>query len=83
MSTAHSVAEPQLTTPYLTAEEAADYLRFSSVAWFRRAVRKYGIPCLRRGRRMFFTQANLDQFMAVASEATGGGRKATRQRKAH
>lgn len=73
MTTAH------VDTPYLTAEEAAQYLRFTSTRWFRRAVRKYGIPCIRRGKRMFFTRPQLDEFMAVAEDATnptrGGGRK--------
>jgi excisionase family DNA binding protein len=66
-------------SPYLTADEAAEYLRFPSVHWFRKAVRTYGIPYLRRGRRMFFTKQALDEFMAVADDATnptpGGARK--------
>lgn len=69
-----------LKTPYLIAEEAAAYLRYSSAGAFRRAVKKFGIPCLRRGRRMFFTQIDLDQFMSVATETTKGARRARRKR---
>jgi hypothetical protein len=58
-----------IESPYLTAEEAAVYLRFPSTQWFRIAVRKYGIPKIRRGRRLFFSKQSLDQFMAVADEA--------------
>jgi excisionase family DNA binding protein len=76
------MAQAQTDSPYLTAVEAAEYLRYSSATWFRRSVKKYGIPCLRRGRRMFFTKADLDQFMAVADEATNGTRL-KRKRKAH
>jgi hypothetical protein len=68
-----------INTPYLTADEAAVYLRFPSTRWFRVAVRKYGIPCIRRGRRMFFAIPALDEFMGVASDATNprrGGRRA-------
>jgi len=69
-----------IESPYLTAEEAAVYLRYPSTHWFRIAVRKYGIRAIRRGRRLFFTKEDLDGFMAVASEAThptarGGNRK--------
>lgn len=60
----------QIDSPYLTAAEAAAYLRFPTVHWFRVACRRYGIPYLRRGRRMFFTKAALDEFMAVADDAT-------------
>jgi excisionase family DNA binding protein len=76
---------PQATveTPYLTADEAAAYLRYPSTRWFRRSVKRYGIPCVRRGRRIFFTKEGLDQFMAVADEATNGSRKSSRRRKAH
>lgn len=61
---------PPFESPYLTASEAAVYLRFPSTHWFRIAVRKYGIPKIRRGRRLFFHKPDLDRFMAVADEAT-------------
>lgn len=70
-----------IESPYLTADEAAEYLRFPSTRWFRISVKKYGIPCLKRGRRLFFHRDQLDQFMAVATEATRGARR--RRRKAH
>lgn len=71
-----------IETPYLTADEAAVYLRFPTTRAFRLAVKRYGIPCLRRGARMFFTKQGLDGFMEVADEATNGQRR-SRRRKAH
>lgn len=67
-------------TPWLTSEEAARYLKFPSTRWFRMAVRKYGIPTVRRGRRLFFHKQELDEFMAVADEATNPRRGGTRAR---
>lgn len=71
----------EIDSPYLTPDEAARYLRYPSAHWFRVCVKRFGIPHIRRGRRMFFTKQQLDEFMAVASEATQppprrGGRKA-------
>lgn len=57
-------------SPYLTAPEAAAYLRYPSVHAFQVAVKRRGIPVIRIGRRMFFTVAQLDSFMAIASEAS-------------
>jgi excisionase family DNA binding protein len=70
-----------IESPYLTAEEAAAYLNFTSVHWFRQAVRRYGIPFKRRGRRLFFTKAELDQFMDVADEATNPRKRRKSDRK--
>lgn len=67
-------------SPYLTADEAARYLRYPSTHWFRVSAKKYGIPTIRRGRRVFFTREALDQFMAIADEATNPTRG--RRRKA-
>ena len=65
----HAVIEaPSLESPYLTAAEAATYLRFPSLHWFRISARRYGIPCIRRGRRMFYTKQILDDFMAVLEQ---------------
>lgn len=58
----------QIESPYLTADEAAAYLRFPSVQWFRIAVRRYGIPKIRRGRRLFFSKQALDEFMATTTD---------------
>lgn len=68
-------------SPYLTSDEAATYLRFKNMSWFRQAVKRYGIPCIRRGRRIFFTKQALDEFMAVASDATRPNRRRGERRK--
>ena len=68
-----------IESPYLTADEAAAYLRFPSTHWFRVAARRYGIPTLRRGRRVFFKKNDLDEFMGVASEATTRGKRGRRK----
>jgi uncharacterized RmlC-like cupin family protein len=65
----------------MTAEEAAHYLRYPSTLWFLKSVKKHGIPCIRRGRRIFFTRDGLDQFMSVATETTKETRR--RRKKAH
>lgn len=77
---AHAI-QREIDTPYLTTDEAANYLRFPSTRAFRKSVKRYGIPCLRRGKRMFFTKQGLDEFMAVADEATNG--KRSRRRRSH
>lgn len=73
----NATTEDNFGSPYLTADEAAKYLRFPSTHWFRVSAKKYGIPTIRRGRRVFFTRQALDEFMSVASEATNprAGRK--------
>lgn len=71
----------QLESPYLTADEAAAYLRFPTTRWFYKSVKKYGIPCVKRGSRIFFIKTQLDEFMSVASEATNP--KRTRRKRAH
>lgn len=71
---------PTIDSPYLTAAEAAQYLRFPSTHWFRISAKKFGIPCIRRGRRVFYTKQLLDEFMSVASEATNPTRPSTRRR---
>jgi excisionase family DNA binding protein len=67
-----------MTSPYLTTDEAAAYLRYASVQAFRRIVRRRGIPHIRRGRRLIFTQAHLDEWMAVVTEATRPRRRVAR-----
>lgn len=66
-------------SPYLTAEEAAVYMRYSSAGAFRRSVKHFGIPHTRRGRKMFFTKAALDEFMSISTEATKSARRRTRK----
>jgi hypothetical protein len=68
------------TSPYLTADEAAAYLRFPTTHALRVAVRKFGIPHIRRGRKLFFTEKELNEFMDVASEATNPRRPSRRRR---
>ena len=71
---------PVIESPYLTADEAAQYLRFPSTHWFRVSAKKYGIPAIRRGRRLFYTKQMLDEFMAVANDATKPTRPSRRVR---
>ena len=71
---------PTIDSPYLTAAEAAQYLRYPSTHWFRISAKKFGIPCLRRGRRVFYTKRQLDDFMAVAADATKPTRPSKRTR---
>lgn len=49
-----------LSTTYLTAKEAAVYLRFSTVRAFYEWVRRHGITKLRKGRRVLFLRRDLD-----------------------
>jgi hypothetical protein len=57
-------------SPYLTPAEAAVYLRYASAHALRQATKQYGIPHIRRGGRLFYLREQLDEFMAVATEAT-------------
>lgn len=75
------MSNANLDSPYLTAPEAALYLRFPSTHWFRVSAKKFGIPCIRRGRRMFFTKQQLDEFMSVATEATKAPRRGGRRKR--
>lgn len=59
-----------IESPYLTAAEAATYLRFPSLHWFRISAKKFGIPVIKRGRRLFYTKNILDEFMAVLEQAS-------------
>jgi hypothetical protein len=53
------VTEVIVNSPFLTSVEAADYLRYKTVAGFHKAVIRYNIPCIRRGREKLFKQADL------------------------
>ena len=47
-------------SPYLTADEAAEYLRYPNTHAFRVDIPKKGIPHIKRGRRLFFRKVELD-----------------------
>ena len=51
--------------PYLTTEEAAEYLR-CSVATLRRRVARREIPYFKPGARNLFDRADLDAYMAAS-----------------
>ena len=56
----HVVQEPH----YMTAEEAARYLRYASTRALYKAVAAHGIPHRRRGGKTFlFVRAELDQWL--------------------
>lgn len=48
-----------MTSPYLTAEEAAAYLRYTTVAGFRRAARSKAVPSLLRGQAHLYLETDL------------------------
>lgn len=48
-----------MTSPYLTSQEAADFLRYKTVNGFLQAVRKRAIPNLIRGKALLFLQDDL------------------------
>lgn len=54
---------------YLTAEEAAEYLRFRSLEALRKWARRYAVPKCRRGRALLFLRRDLDE--AVGNFANG------------
>lgn len=60
-------SEPARTidTPYLTASEAAIYLRYKNARVLYKAI-EYGIdiPFVRRGQRMLFHRDHLDRWLA-------------------
>lgn len=48
-----------MTSPYLTSEEAAAFLRYDTVSGFLQAVKHRGIPMLIRGKRRLFLRDDL------------------------
>lgn len=55
-------------SPYLTAPEAAAYLRYASVRALYKAVAELHIPCRRRGGKTFlFRKDELDRWLAGES----------------
>lgn len=59
--------QSRVDSPYLRADEAAEYLRFASVYALYKAVGPQQIPCRRRGRTLLFHRAELDRWLAGAS----------------
>lgn len=52
-----------MTTPYLTAKDAAAYV-CKSVKGFDHWVKRRGVPCKRAGRIRLFTRDTLDKVLA-------------------
>lgn len=59
-------------SPYLTAQEAAQYLRFASVGALYQAVANggAGIPVCHRGRTLLFHREHLDRWLAGERRVT-------------
>jgi excisionase family DNA binding protein len=55
---------PRNPSPYLTAKEAAVYLRFASVDALYKGIKNEGIPVRRRGRTLLFHREELDRWLA-------------------
>lgn len=53
----------RVASPFLTAPEAAAYLRFPSVAAFYVARHKHRIRGIKRGRTLLFRIADLERFL--------------------
>lgn len=74
MSPRPLASEPQIDSPYLTATEAARYLRFASPRALYKAI-SYGvtntanarIPYVRRGRTLLFHRDQLDRWLTGAT----------------
>ena len=60
------------TTPLLTAQEAADYLRIPIGSLYVR-VGKRQIPCIRLGRLLRFKKADLDQLLTANTSTVDPG----------
>lgn len=54
-----------MDSPYLTAHEAAAYLRFANTRALYKAISVDGIPCVRRGNKtLLFHRVVLDRWLA-------------------
>jgi hypothetical protein len=51
--------EPERESPYLTTVEAQRFLRYESLSGFMRAVHRWRIPHLQRGKRRLFLKTDL------------------------
>lgn len=59
-----------MDSPYLTADEAAQYLRFGSTRALYKAIRTEGVPCVRRGNKtLLFHREHLDRWLAGAKSS--------------
>jgi excisionase family DNA binding protein len=65
-------SEPAIDSPYFTAREAAQYLRYASVAAFYQAITTARIPVRHRGRSLLFHKDDLDQWLAGKSRVELG-----------
>ena len=65
-------------SPYLTSEEAARDLRFSTAPHFRRWAKRRGLRPSRRGRVLLWERRYLDAVIAPASAFTVVGKRGTR-----
>lgn len=63
MSPRPLASEPAIVSPYLTAKEAAAYLKFRSVGALYAALKPQQIPVLRRGVTLLFDRAELDAWL--------------------
>src|SRR5262245_22042166 len=73
---------PAPPSPYLTADEAGKYLRvFNTAHAMQQATKRYGIPHIRLGKHILYLPSQLDEFMTVATEATGALRPRRRRRR--
>jgi excisionase family DNA binding protein len=59
-----------LTSPYLTAREALDYLRVTTLSQLYRLMRERGLPHLRCGGRLRFDMRELDAWLRGTDHVT-------------
>lgn len=55
--------DTKVDTPWLSAEQAAEYLALSSKQALYQAVRRGEIPCYRLGKRLRFKRSELDRLL--------------------
>jgi excisionase family DNA binding protein len=66
--THETFADAAASSPYLTADEAAAYLRYANVRALYKAVAALNIPCRRRGGKTFlFHRGELEAWLRGAS----------------
>ena len=57
---------PEGPRGWLTAEHAAPHLDFPNTRAFYEWVKRHGVPCARRGKRLLFWPADLDRVIGGA-----------------